>query len=152
MNLIPTIAAIGLMALTITAGLNYVSPSARSVAETAATITGGFQTLVQAYQSRQITGAQPPDVATWESALFPAYGSKPKAPDGTVWSYGSTSAGRWFCLTAAKATASLRAAMTSAGARYTAATYQVSGKCGDATVDSAGDSVAATLWVSREGS
>ncbi len=161
MNLISTIAGIGLLVLTVGAGLSYVNPAARSVAETTAVITAGFQALSQAYQARQMTGAPAPDAAAWKSALFPAYGFEPKPPGGASWSYGDDAIGRWFCLTAAKADQVMREALDGAGRHYSATSYQVSAKCGeDAAAKSgtaagaagvAGDSVSATLWLSREG-
>ena len=171
MNLISAILGIGLIALTIGAGISYVNPGASSGAETTATVASGFQTLVQAYQSRQMTGAPPPDDATWKNALFPAYGFEPAPPAGTSWSYGSSDAGRWFCLTAPKATQALRASLAAVGKRFSAASYQVGDKCGAApaaaggssapaataaataaAAAAGGNSVSATLWVSREGS
>jgi len=163
MNLLSAILGIGLLALTIGAGVSYVSPGATATAEATATVASGFQALVQAYQSRQMTGAPPPDDATWESALFPAYGFEPKPPAGASWSYGSSAAGRWFCLTAPKATPTLRATLAAVGKRFSAASYQVSDKCGAAPATAAGtaagtaattggDGVSATLWVTREGS
>ena len=153
MNLIPAVIGIGLLALTIGAGITYVNPGAQAAAETTAVVTAGFQSLAQAYQSRQMTGAPPPDPASWESALFPAYGFEPRPPTGGSWSYGVSAAGRWFCLSFAKAGGPTRAALASVGKRYSAVSYQISGACGDATASSTtGDAVSATLWVSREGS
>ena len=152
MNLIPTLVGIALLALTIGGGISHLSPGSHVAAESAATIGAGFQSLTQAYQTRQMTGAPPPDAANWEATLFPAYGFEPKPPEGTAWSYGSSAAGRWFCLSAAKATEALRGVLVTVGKRYAAASYQVSAKCGDpATTDTGGDTLAATLWVSREG-
>ena len=167
MNLISTVIGIGLLALTIGAGISYINPNASAAAEAASVIASGFQALTQAYQSRQMTGAAAPDAASWESALFPAYGFEPKPPDGTGWSYASSDAGRWFCLSAPKATAALLMALASVGKRYAAASYLVSAKCGDAPATTAttattaatktpapavGGRVAATLWITREGS
>ena len=158
MNLVSTVIAISLTAMAIGAGISYVNPSAQATAETTAVIAGGFQTLAQAYQSRQMTGAPPPDAASWQSALFPAYGSEPKPPTGMSWSYGVNAAGRWFCLTAPKVSAAQRSAFASVAKRYAAASYQVSASCGDGAAAASaspaaspgGDSLSATLWVARE--
>ena len=120
------------------------------------TCMGGYLEIARA-AGAEVTiavtaSAPPPDAANWEATLFPAYGFEPKPPEGTAWSYGSSAAGRWFCLSAAKATEALRGVLVTVGKRYAAASYQVSAKCGDpATTDTGGDTLAATLWVSREG-
>ena len=177
MNLISTIIGIGLFALTVGAGISYINPGAQASAETAAVVTAGFQGLAQAYQSRQMTGAAPPDAASWERALFPAYGFEPRPPAGTTWSYGTTAAGRWFCLTAATATPQVRGAFALVAKRYSSAAFRVSGRCGESEMapsasgglstsasggpgtstsggpgtSTSGAGLSATLWVAREG-
>ncbi len=157
MNLISTVVGIGFLAMTVGAGISYVNPAARSVTETMALINAGFQGLSQAYLSRQMTGAPALDPASWKSALFPAYGFEPKAPSGASWSYGADVNGRWFCLAAPRADRVMRAAIDGAGRQYSAASYLISGACGRAPAAAptgaagvSGDSVAATLWLSRE--
>ncbi len=174
MNLLSTMIGIGLLALVVGAGISHINPGAQAAAETAAAVAAGFQNLIQAYQSRQMTGAPPPDAAAWESALFPAYGFEPQPPEGMRWSYGVSTAGRWFCLSASQATPAMRAALAAVGKRYATAGYQVSDTCGavpvaasptgptstgststttgaTGTAAATGGGVAATLWVSREG-
>ena len=158
MNIIQAVVAIGLLAMTVGAGVSYVRSDMQSSGENASVIAAGFQTLLQADQSRQMTGAPPPDPATWSGVLFPTYGFEPKAPQGTTWSYGAGAGGRWFCLAAPKASPALRSALTSLGKQYSSVSYGVTAHCGDqpppaaTAAPPAGGDVAATLWITREGS
>ena len=168
MNLISVVIGISLLALITSAGVSYINPNAEKTASATALVSSGFQTLAQAYQSRQITGAPSPEVATWKGALFPAYGFEPKPPDGSSWSYGASSSGRWFCLWVPAATASMRTALSAVAKNYSSSSFAVSDKCGatpettsaqsstaktvggSQTISVSGNSVAATLWVTRE--
>ena len=162
MNLLSTIVSISLFALTVGAGITYINPNAGASAQTKAIVSSGLQTLAQAYQTRQITGAPPPNAETWKDALFPAFGFEPKPPDGTAWSYGTVTSGRWFCLSAPNASDSLRIALAAVAKTYSASSFVVSDACGADPVTvpaqpsatkaaAAGNSVAATLWISRGG-
>ena len=158
MNIISAVVAIGLLAMTVGAGISYVRSDMQSSGENASVIAAGFQTLLQAYQSRQMTGAPPPDPASWSSVLFPTYGFEPKAPQGTSWTYGVGTGGRWFCLSAPKASPALRSAVISLGKQYSSVGYGITAHCGDpppsavAAAPAAGSDMAATLWITREGS
>lgn len=150
MNLLPVILGIGLLAAVVGSGLTYLSPTLQGSGEAKALAIAGFQALVQAYQGRVVVGAPAPDAVNWESALFPAYGHKPSAPTGTHWSFERSAAGAWFCLSTSAPTPALRVAFGALSKYYDALSYQVSGRCGDTNADSR-DSLAATLWVTREG-
>jgi len=150
MNLFGALIGIGLLVAIAGTGLSYLGPSAQSSGEARALVAAGFQALVQAYQSRTITGAPAPAADSWESALFPAYGRKPTAPAGTRWSFARSAAGAWFCLSTSRPTPALRSAFSALKPYYSAASYQVSARCGETEADSS-EALAATLWVTREG-
>lgn len=148
MSLLQAVVAVGLAALVLTGGMQYVSGEGQLRAKIAAQADGGFSTLESAHRARQSTGAAPPATADWQKVLFPTYGNRPADVRALGWSYGNTAKGVWFCLSGPLTEEVARVALDSLSKRYAPGLYDVTRDC-EAAGGAPDQRIAATLWMQR---
>ena len=148
MSLLQTIVAVGLAALVVTGGMQYVSGDAQVRSKIATQADGGFGALESAYRARQAAGAAAPATADWETALFPTYGTRPADVRALGWSYGNTAKGVWFCLSGPLKEPVARTALEGMAKRYATGLFDVTSDC-EAAGGAPDQRIAATLWMQR---
>lgn len=97
-GLLMALMAIGLIALVLTTGVNYVPVNALTDRENTAYLESGITSLsvgVTAY--KQAKGSMP-DAASWEAEVTPRFAHLPPPPSGLSWSLNNESTGTWICL------------------------------------------------------
>ncbi|WP_448208448.1 hypothetical protein [Azospirillum sp. sgz302134] len=145
MNLLQAVVAVALAATVTIGGIQYVGADTEARVKATNTADTGFQSLESAFRARQAAGLPIPAAEGWEAALFPAFGTLPTPLKGLTWTYGTGTAGTWFCLSGTTQDRVTKEALERLKARYPDGLYAYGPGC--AGKDGTAGAVAATFWV-----
>ena len=148
MNLISVIVGVGLVALVVTGGIQYVSPDAATRSELMLRAEAGFAALESALASQQAVGLRAPSADGWQEAMFPTFGTLPPTLAGLNRSYGNDEEGVWFCLSGRPTMPQVADALKSLKNRMSDTRYALGDECASHS-NVSDESVAATVWMQR---
>lgn len=150
MNILGALVGLGMIAVAVAGGIQYVKPSASRRAELAARMEAGFNALDVAYRAVRAGGLPAPATDGWEDALFPAGSAPPAGIAGLSWSYGNDAAGVWFCLSGVTTDAVVPEALSRLSSRLALGRYATAAECAGADASTDGRT-AGTLWMRKAG-
>lgn len=98
-GIIMVLISIALLSYMALAGMSYLPGDLDTVYKTEIETNAGLVTHQNAYMAfRMARSGRTPDPATWETDLYPSFGSKPTSIQNFTWSYGQNAGGDYFCL------------------------------------------------------